>query len=160
MSPSASGRKDRMIQQKRHDVYKETDKWPEPTVCQECGALFADGRWSWKEPPKGAHEVTCPACKRMNDRYPAGYLEMRGKFLESHRQEIFNLMRNIEEQEKGERPLERIMEAKEEKDHTLVTTTGVHLARRMGEALSRAYKGELSFQYVEAEKLIRVYWER
>jgi len=42
----------------------------------------------------------------------------------------------------------------------LVTTTGVHLARRIGEALSRSYKGEFSFQYGDGEKTLRVYWER
>ena len=43
---------------------------------------------------------------------------------------------------------------------TLVTTTGIHVARRIGEALARAYKGDLSYQYAAAEKRIRVYWQR
>jgi len=41
-----------------------------------------------------------------------------------------------------------------------VTTTGIHVARRIGEALARAYKGDLSYQYAEGEKRIRVYWRR
>jgi hypothetical protein len=43
---------------------------------------------------------------------------------------------------------------------TLVMTTGVHLARRIGEALARAYKGELSFQYLDGEQRIKVHWQR
>ena len=47
-----------------------------------------------------------------------------------------------------------------ERDHTSITTTGVHLARGIGEALARSYKGELSLQYPEADKSVRVYWCR
>jgi len=39
-------RKDRLIKEKRHDVYRERIKCPEPTLCTECGALFLNGRWS------------------------------------------------------------------------------------------------------------------
>jgi len=40
------------------------------------------------------------------------------------------------------------------------TTTGVHIARRIGESLSRACQGDYSFQYGDAEKIIRVFWSR
>ncbi len=160
MSKGPYGRKDRLIKEKRHDAYQESNKWPEPTLCIECGALFVNGRWSWQEPPDQANQAICPACRRIADRYPAGYIEIKGTFFAEHRDQIFNLIRNIEAREKDERPLERIMAIKDQKDHTLVTTTGVHIARRIGEALSRAYKGQLSCQYADAEQSIRVYWQR
>lgn len=150
----------KLIKEKRHDAYKETEKWPEPTLCTECGALFTSGRWSWDKPPKKANEILCPACRRIADKYPAGYVEIRGQFFQEHQEEILNLARNIEKQEKKERPLERIMAIADNKDHTLVTTTGIHLARRIGEALSRSYNGDFSFQYTEGDKEIRVYWQR
>lgn len=154
------GRKDRLIRKKRHDVYEEREKWPEPTLCTKCGALFVNGRWSWRKPPKKAKEIICPACRRSADNYPAAYIEIKGEFFEEHRNEILNLIRNIEEQEKAEHPLERIMSITDEKDYTLVTTTGIHIARRIGEVLSRSYKGDFSFQYTEGEKHLRVYWQR
>jgi hypothetical protein len=52
------------------------------------------------------------------------------------------------------------MNIKDESDHTLLTTTGVNIARRIGEAISRSYNGNFSFQYADGEKSIRVYWER
>ena len=70
------------------------------------------------------------------------------------------MINNIEKQEKDQYPLERIMSITDEKGHTQVTTTGIHIARRIGEALSKAYKGDLSYQYADAEKRIRVYWQR
>jgi hypothetical protein len=157
---NSPGRKDRLIKEKRHDVYQETHKWPEPTRCTTCGALFSNGRWSWQESPAQAHEALCPACRRIADHYPAGYIEIKGSFFAEHQDEILNLVHNVEKQEKNEHPLERIMSITVESEYPVVTTTGIHLARRIGEALSRAYKGELSFQYPEGEESIRVNWKR
>jgi hypothetical protein len=154
------GRKDRLIKQKQHDAYQEGNKWPEPTQCTGCGALFANGRWSWQTPSEKPNDTICPACRRISDRYPAGYVEIKGPFFEEHRPEILNLVKNTEEREKNDRPLERIMATVAEKEYTLVTTTGIHLARRIGEALSRAYKGNLSFQYADSDAVIRVCWQR
>ena len=160
MTKGMHRRNNRLLKEKRHDVYKETGKWPEPTSCTECNALFTNGRWSWEKAPKEANKVLCPACRRIADNYPAGYLEIKGSFFLEHQEEILNLARNIEKQEKSEHPLERIMAIEKNKDHTLLTTTGVHLARRIGDALSRSYKGDLSFQYAREDKDIRVYWQR
>ena len=153
-------RSDRLIQEKRHDVYQEKEKLPEPTLCSECGVLFTNGRWTWGDPPKGANQTLCPACRRVAENLPAGYIEIRGQFFKEHQDEILNLARNIEQQERNERPLERIMAITPESDHTLVTTTGVNIARRIGEAISRSYNGDFSFQYADGEKSIRVYWQR
>ncbi|MFN8455483.1 MAG: BCAM0308 family protein [Anaerolineae bacterium] len=153
-------RKDRLIKEKRHDVYQERSKWPENSRCTECGALYVNGRWTWQEAPARSNELICPACRRIMDRYPAGYLEIKGLFFAEHQDEVLNLIRNVEKQEKTEHPLERIITITSENGYPLVTTTGTHVARRMGEALSRAYKGELFFQYAEGDKIIRVSWQR
>jgi len=58
------------------------------------------------------------------------------------------------------RPLERIIEIKEEDGKIVVTTTYEHLARRIGEAVHRAYKGDLIIQYPEGWKYARVHWVR
>ncbi|MBW1677633.1 MAG: ATPase [Deltaproteobacteria bacterium] len=160
MDKSQYSRRDRMIQEKRHDTYRERGKWPEPTVCSECGSLFQDGRWSWNKPTKEANKVVCPACQRIADNCPAGYVEIRGGFFERHREELLNLIRREEELEKGEHPMERIISIVDEENHTLVTTTGVHIAGRIGKVLSRACQGNLSIQYGDDEKSIRVYWSR
>ncbi len=160
MANVAYGRKDKLIKEKRHDVYQEGKKWPEPTFCTQCGAVFAKGRWSWNKIPKIANKTICPACKRSTGNYPAGYIELRGAFFKKNHGVIVNLIRNTEKQEQHLHPLERIMSVKVMNDHTLITTTGIHIARRIGNALSRSYKGDYSFHYGESEKSIRVYWER
>ena len=160
MEKGRFSRKDKLIQQKRHDSYREREKCQEPALCNECGALLVNSRWTWKEPPEKTFETTCPACRRTADKYPAGFIEIKGDFFEKNRGEIFNLIKNVEKQEKTERPLERIMEITDRNDETLVTTTGVHIARRIGEALSHSYKGDFSFRYADDEKRIRVSWKR
>ncbi len=160
MEKSQYARMDRLVKEKRHDTYRESGKWKEPTMCTECKALFLNGRWSWKKPPVDSNRVICPACQRIADNYPAGRIEIKGPFFKRHREEILNLIRNEEELEKGEHPMERIMSIIDEEDSVLVTTTGVHIARRIGDALSRAYQGDFEFQYGDAEKSIRVYWHR
>lgn len=160
MDKGPYGRRDRLIQEKRHDSYRGYGKWPEPTVCSVCKALFTGGRWTWKPTQPGANEVICPACQRIRDQYPAGFVEMRGAFFRERRDEIMNLVRNEEEQEKQEHPMERLMVVRDMEDRTVIETTGIHMARRLGEAIASAYQGVLSFDYPEGEKTIRVYWER
>lgn len=154
------GRQDKLIQEERIDAYKERGKWPEPTVCSECGAVFLEGRWAWWEPADKAHIIVCPACLRIKERFPAGYVEIKGAFFESHRKELLRLIHNLEAQEKGEHPMERLMAITTEKDHALITTTGIHLARRIGEALKHAYQGDLDLTYGDAEEIIRMTWTR
>jgi NMD protein affecting ribosome stability and mRNA decay len=160
MDKGSHGRKDRLIKEKLHNIYRERDKSLETTVCTSCGALYMNGRWSWDEPPEQVNETTCPACRRVVERYPAGHIELKGSFFTEHRAEILSLIQNVEQKEKEARPLERMMAIEDGSNSTLVTTTGIHVARRIGEALARAYKGDLSLQYADAEKRIRVYWER
>ncbi len=151
-------RHDGIFQEREHDSYRAKGKLPEPTVCPQCGAVFHEGRWQWRQAPVNAHRETCPACHRIRDHYPAGFLTLKGEFFQSHRDEIMRLVRNHEEHERAEHPLKRIM-AEEEKDGTtLVTTTDIHLARGIGEALHHAYQGELKYHYNPEQNLLRVSW--
>jgi hypothetical protein len=160
MSKGLYGRKDRLIKERRHDAYQEREKYPEPTLCPQCGALYVNGRWTWKNKPAQTYKTVCPACRRIAANYPAGFITVSGSFFPEHQHEVMNLILNEEKREKGAHPLERIISIVGAGDHTAVTTTGIHLARRIGDALHRAYDGHLSFRYADAERSIRVYWQR
>ena len=157
---SSLKRNDRLIKERRKDTYKNISTIPEHAVCKTCGATFLNGHWTWKEREQHFYETICPACKRTEDNYPAGLIEIKGKFYNEHSDEISNLIKNTEKLEKNERPLERIISIRKEIGHIIVTTTGIHIARRIGEALKRSYQGLFSFQYGEGDKSIRVVWER
>ena len=102
-------RHDGLFQEQVHDAYKAKAKMPEPTVCPQCGAVYHEGRWQWRQAPANAHQETCPACHRIHDQYPAGFLTMKGAFFSAHRDEIMRLVHNHEKHERAEHPLKRIM---------------------------------------------------
>lgn len=153
-------RRDQLRQEREHDSYKMQHKPPEPAVCPDCSAIYHSGRWQWGERPAGSHELVCPACHRIRDHFPAGFLHIEGKFFSDHREELTNLLRHHEAKAKAEHSLVRIMAIEDDANGILVTTTDIHLARDLGEALHHAYQGELEFHYNEAEKLLRVHWRR
>ncbi len=153
-------RRDRLIREREHDSYKIRGQLPDPTACSECGAMYRAGRWTWGAPPADAKRVVCPACQRIRDDYPGGYLTLRGGFLGEHADELVALSRNIEEREKTQHPLKRIMGVAREEDEILITTTDPRLARNIGDAVHSAYKGELDYQYTEEGNVLRATWER
>ena len=154
-------RRDGIFQEQVHDTYKIKAKLPEPTVCSQCGAVYHEGRWQWRKAPADAHQHDCPACQRIHDHFPAGYLTLQGDFLSDHHDEISQLVRNVEKREQVEHALKRIMAVEEQDDGTmLITTTDIHLARGIGEAIHHAYQGDLEFHYNPDENLLRVYWSR
>jgi NMD protein affecting ribosome stability and mRNA decay len=153
-------RLDRLPLETVTDSYKAKGKLSEPTVCPDCGAVFQAGRWQWLAKPEDAHQTTCPACHRIRDHFPAGYVTVAGDFFDKHEKEIMQLIQNRETQEKAEHPLQRIMAIEKTKEGTLVTTTDIHLARGIGEALHHAYQGELELHYNKDQNLLRVSWSR
>ncbi len=142
------------------DPYRASSKPPDPTQCPRCHAVFHQGRWTWATAPEDPHLQTCPACQRIQDHFPAGYLTIKGSFFGEHRDEILHLIRNHEEAEKAQRPLQRIMDIEEQRDGVQVTTTDSHLARGIAEALHSAYQGDLKMRYSRDENLVRASWTR
>ena len=153
-------RRDRLIQEQRHDTYKSARKLEEPTVCPSCSAVYRRGMWRWEPAVPDARRHTCPACHRLADDYPAGFVSLRGDFLQPHRSEIVNLVKNEGALERSERALARIMKIEDRDADVLITTTDIHLARRVGEAVHRAYAGELDYHYEDSENRLRVDWIR
>ena len=155
-------RQDKMIESVPHDPYL-TRRHAGTAQCPGCGATCLEGRWSWQAPDTNGQvpEATpCPACRRIADNMPAGTLTLSGDFVGNHHDEIMNLIRNTEEKEKSGHALERIMQCNKTPDGLVVTTTGMHLATRIGHALAAAYKGHTEYQYSDSEAHVRVNWLR
>ncbi|MDH3582440.1 MAG: BCAM0308 family protein [Hyphomicrobiales bacterium] len=154
-------RHDRFIRERVHDPYKTRLKMHEPTICQQCGAVWSKGRWQWmQEQPGDAEEELCQACHRVNDRYPAGELRLSGSYFKAHRDEILNLARNTQQTETDEHPLHRIITINEQDDMAVITTTDIHLPRRIGQAIFDACSGEFNFDYDKDGYFIRASWYR
>jgi hypothetical protein len=105
--------------------------------------------------------VRCPACQRIADDYPAGLVTLEGDFLAKHRPEIEGLARNLEERERAEHPMKRIMRIRDAEEGTMeIATTDTHLAQTIGKALHDAYEGEVDYNFADGENLFRVHWRR
>lgn len=71
-----------------------------------------------------------------------------------------NLIENIVEQGKIRSPLKRVIDYTEDNQELCVSLTDNHLARHIGDALYKAYKGDLEVKYSEEEKFVRLFWHR
>lgn len=158
---ASTPRADRQLKEHEGDAYGLRGKLPDPTVCPRCGAIYRAGRWAWGAAPADAHRTECPACRRTADEVPAGVVVVKGEFAAAHRDEIRGLVHNVEEREKAEHALKRVMTIGENDDGSLtISTTDARLARAIGEALHDAYRGELDYQFVESESCFRATWAR
>ncbi len=157
-------RMNKLIQERIHDPYYEDKKYPEGTVCPGCGAICEEGRWVWPEDKSkksnSEEEILCPACKRIRDKYPAGIVSLSGSYLWSHKEEILNLVNNIIEEERKRSPLKRLINIEERDGAIVLSFTNDKLARRVGESIYRAHKGEIDIKYPEEEKFVSVFWHR
>ena len=159
-SPRRGSRRDRLLRGRNHDPYRSGKKLAESNVCPDCRAVYRQGRWQWIQDSQGVEGTRCPACQRIHDRYPAGFLSLTGSFLAEHREEISQLARNIESREKELHPLNRIMEMESTPEGLRITTTEMQLARTIGDAVQRAYGGEIDYGYEKEASVLRVAWKR
>lgn len=149
---------------------------PEPAVCEICGDIYADRRWTKPNPEAKSERhthfrpmqlVVCPACERQRDGVPSGYVYVQGKFLAEHQAELKRLLQNEAERASEDNPLARIMGWQTEatsrapaENRLVITTTTEHLAQRLGRALKKAYQGSVRYGFSQRNKLVRVWWER
>ena len=150
----------RVLDDDRHDPYRPHEKHAGPLRCSSCGVVYRDGRWQWDSTSVIEAKTTCPACRRSEDRLPAGELTLAGPYLALHRDELLRLVQNQAEQEQLRHPMNRIMSIDADGDRVVVTTTDVHLPRRIGEALRHAHDGELTMTFGKDECSVRVHWQR
>jgi hypothetical protein len=83
---------------------------------------------------------------------------LHGDIAWQRKDEIIGLARNEEAAEKGEHPLNRIVDIGETHEGLVISTTDIHLPRRIGEALKRAHHGELTMHFDEGGYFVRVDW--
>lgn len=138
------------------------------TQCQDCGAIHYHDRWYRKDKaPEEAlrdeeiHQVLCSACKQIHDRNPGGVLVLSGGFLNSHEEEIMNLIRHEDHNAQGINPLEKIMEINRLDETCMeITTTNEFLVQRIGKAVHSAYSGNIEYKFGGSDVPVRVNWHR
>ena len=142
----------------------------EPTVCEECGAVYVNRRWTAANSPARNEQrehwcpqqaTLCPACAQVRTGEPRGFVYLDGAFFVTHAEEVEQLLRNEAERAAEDNPLARIMEWKRGERHKLaVATTTEHLAQRLGHAVEKAFGGDVNYDFSHENKLARVSWQR
>ena len=154
-------RQDRLLQEEVHDPYFVKQRYRDPSVCEKCNVVFRNGAFEWMETiPRNAGRMICPACRRIEDKFEGGVVTLEGDFLSRHKSDILNLITKTEKTEQMSRPLERIISLTDRGNKIEILTTYEHIARRIGQAIHKAFKGNLAVQYREGEKYARVFWTR
>jgi len=149
------------IREDQHDPYAIHAKPAEPTWCPQCGAVFEHGRWQWKERLSShAPPMLCAACHRIRDNAPAGIVQIEGDFARAHRDELLAMLQHRAERAKSEHPLQRIMAVTDSAAGVEITTTDIHLAHELAQALHHAYHGDLQLHYSDGQLLLRAHWQR
>jgi len=150
-----------LLREQIHDPYRSREKLQEATRCPQCGIRYRNGRWTWPKTQTSAFKShLCPACRRTNEHCPAGELVISGSFAAAHREEILGRVRHVEEAERNQHPLHRIMAIEQRGAKTVVTTTDIHLPHCIGHALKDAWGGTLRTQYDLEGYFTRVRWQR
>ena len=149
------------LEEDTDDPYRTPRKARSPAHCSDCGAIYRRGRWTWeRQLPTPPTSLVCPACRRIRDHYPAGEITLGGSFFVAHANEALSLVRNIEESEHNAHPLQRIIAITRSGGKARVTTTDLHVARRIAHALEDAWGGRLATHYDEGGYFVRIAWER
>jgi hypothetical protein len=130
--------------------------------CPACGASYREGRWTWRRAPNDSYARACPACERIASRYPAGVLRAAGAFAAANRNDLIALLRGVEERERAEHPLKRVLSIERTKNGFAAETTDGKLAQTLGRALHKVYAGRLVHPATTADQntLVRVRWIR
>ena len=137
-------------------------------ICPRCGAIYDGHRWV-PDPGedlkrsayrKDIERKLCPGDLRLEKRQVEGIVTLKGKFLQSHKREIMNLVKRVAREARKRKVSARIFEIVEEKGQLIIETTDEHLAERMGKEVEKAFKGDLVIKWQEKDKFARVSWRR
>ena len=128
-------------------------------VCADCELVQLQGRWQRSlQAPPSAEEGLCPACQRLRTGTPAGTLVLPPDLLDAS-DEILHLIQHIASVEQAEHPLERLMAVERRADRLVVTTTGVHLARKIAHKLAKRFHRKPRFHYADSAGHVEVTWD-
>jgi hypothetical protein len=160
----SSGRSGNVI----HDPYIPQAGYPEPTICPVCNASYHHKHWSFDaaqlataKSDKSVQMHTCPACKKIHDKYAMGKIRLTGAFVTSHIEELSNVIKKEERMAKENNPLDRLMLLDTTDGNIYAETTSDALAMRIGHHLKNAYKcGDEAFKFRTGEKFVEVDWHK
>jgi hypothetical protein len=119
--------------------------------CRGCGAFYYRRSWTLKLPAEARGSTDnkrafCPACNKMQEKYPVGELHLLG-VEGDERRAIVSILRNEKEWARLKNPLERIMRLQQAKGDWKIETTTEKLAQRLGRCVKKARGGKIAYRW-------------
>lgn len=141
---------------------QRSNKYPSNTLCPKCKLVYQDGVWKQGASSRGKSglERLCPACLQVREGWVGGIIQCSGAFANRHRKELLARIRNVEKQTQEERPLERIILMREDRNGIEISTTTEHLVARIAKSIHRVFGGELELKYAPEDKFAIAHWHR
>jgi len=139
----------------------------EPMQCSVCKSVSHHKRWYLKDDPvsieilkKPIEMTVCPACRKAEDHFPGGIVTLKGECLPIYKDQIFHLIRNVEQRAKQVNPMEGIISIKDFGASVEIHTTNDRFAQKIGKEIHQAFKGDVSYHWTHGDKFVRVDWQR
>ncbi len=164
-NPQIGHSTERLFEDKR--MKPKTHAQAGTALCSSCGAVGMQKHWfiDTNLSAKCAidplvRRVTCPGCKRLEDKIYEGELTLESSMLNANREMIYGILFHSAAKGFLHNPLARIAILDDQIDKIRVVTTTCSLAERLGKAIHGSLKGKLEVKRSPGEKFVIVKWHR
>ena len=149
---------------KRRPVEVTHGRPAEPSVCEECGAVFARRVWRHDRKHTGAlldraTWTRCPACSQAACNVGFGRVVIRGRYALANEATIRRRIANVAVRASRTQPERRISAVDQHDDLIEVITTSQKLAHRIVHELKKLFRGRASYAWSSDGTLFAT-WER
>ncbi len=146
-------------------VARELGNPPESSVCERCGAVFA--QWTWRRGRRVSHALlgravwrVCPACEQVGEGEYFGRVVIRGAYAAANEGEIRRRIRNVAKRAQFTQPERRVVSAERQDAVLEVLTTSQKLAHRIVRELKKAFRGRAAYRWSDDGGELYATWER
>src|SRR5262245_59059052 len=136
-----------------------------PTVCENCGAVFA--RRTWRRDHAVSHALlaraawsTCPACRQVSSGEGSGRIVPSRGYVPATASAIRRRIANVAEPAGFTQHEPRIVSSESRAGGLEVITTSQKLAHRIVAALKKTFGGRASYTWSDRDGSLFATWER
>jgi NMD protein affecting ribosome stability and mRNA decay len=146
-------------------VARKTRKDPGPTVCHDCGSIFANKTWRRDHKVSldfydRARFVACPACHQAQQSEGFGRVVLKGSYVTAHEEAIRRRIGNVAERAETTQPQRRLVSITKDRRGLEVVTTSQKLAHRIAHELKKAFHGRTTYAWSDRDGSLHATWER
>jgi NMD protein affecting ribosome stability and mRNA decay len=149
---------------KAKPVEVSAGRFPEPSACEKCGAIFSKRVWRQGRRVTAAlleraNWTTCPACEQTRLATGLGRLLLRGNHALNQEEGIRRRIANVTARAMRTQPERRVSSIERRGDVIEVLTTSQKLAHRLAHEIQKAFGGRVTYAWSDDGSLFAT-WRR